>query len=115
MSFGGGSGGSSSIQNSTDVFLSAPTNGQVLSYDAGTLKWVNSTVGGGATTTADITDFAAEIRKTDANVFHDGAAYPLRSTATTDAARRVRWIGPTAPTIGSGYAIDGLDVWERTT
>lgn len=42
MSFGGGSGGSNSIQGATDVFLSSPSNGQVLAYDATTLKWVNA-------------------------------------------------------------------------
>ena len=46
MSFGGGSGSSSSIQTSTDVFLSSPQDNQVLSYDAGTLKWVNREVNG---------------------------------------------------------------------
>lgn len=35
--------GSSSIQDSTDVFLSSPGNGQVLAYNSGTSKWVNST------------------------------------------------------------------------
>ncbi len=43
MSFGGGGGGSSSIAGSTDVFLSSPQNNQVLSYNSGTLKWVNIT------------------------------------------------------------------------
>lgn len=42
MSFGGGSGGSSSIAGSTDVFLSNPQDNQVLSYNTGTLKWINS-------------------------------------------------------------------------
>lgn len=46
MSFGGGGGGSSSIQGSTDVFLSSPDDGQVLSYDAAALKWVNNTISG---------------------------------------------------------------------
>lgn len=64
---------------------------------------------------ASLTDFAAEIRKTDANAYHNGTAYPLRNTVTSDSARRVRWVGPTAPTIGSGYAINNLDVWEQTT
>lgn len=43
MSFGGGSGGSSSIAGSTDVFLSSPQDDQVLSYSTGTAKWVNAT------------------------------------------------------------------------
>ncbi len=44
MSFNGNTpGGSSSIQGSTDVFLSSPQDTQVLSYHADTLKWINST------------------------------------------------------------------------
>lgn len=50
----------------------------------------------------------------DAVIFHNGTNYPLRNTVTTNASRRVRWVGPTAPTIGGGYAIDNLDVWEQT-
>ncbi len=48
MSFGGGNSGSGSIQGSSDVFLSSPSNGQVLSYNGGTMKWINSTVASGA-------------------------------------------------------------------
>lgn len=68
----------------------------------------------GSQNLATISDFAAEIRKTDAVQRAVSGTYALRSTVTSDAARRVRWVGPSAPTIGSGYAIDGLDVWEQT-
>lgn len=61
MSFGGGSGGAGSIQSSSDVFLSAPADGQVLSYDSGTLKWVNRTVSGGATTIAEVSGLQAAL------------------------------------------------------
>ena len=50
----------------------------------------------------------------DAVAFHDGKAYPLRESATRRTTRRVRWVGPTPPPIGKGYAVDGLDVWEKT-
>lgn len=53
MGFSGGGSGSSSISGSTDVFLSAPSNNQVLTYDSGTLKWKNangSSVPAGGTT-----------------------------------------------------------------
>ena len=51
MSFGGGGGGgASSLPGLSDVALSSPTNGQVLTYDSGTLKWINASGGGGAVT-----------------------------------------------------------------
>lgn len=58
----------------------------------------------------------AALRSTDANIYYDSgtSSYPLRSTATSDTLRRVRWIGPVAPTAGGGYALSGLDVWEKT-
>jgi hypothetical protein len=67
----------------------------------------------GAYSTAQI-DTA--LRAVDAIVIYDSgsSAYPLRSTVTADSLRPVRWRGPVAPTIGGGYAVDGLDVWEMT-
>lgn len=53
------------------------------------------------------------LRSIDAVIFYTGSAYPLRSTVTSDSLRRVRWVGTVAPTIGGGYAISGLDVWEK--
>jgi hypothetical protein len=41
MGFGGG-GGSSSISASTDVALSNPANGQVLTYNSSLGKWQNA-------------------------------------------------------------------------
>lgn len=43
----GGGGGSSSLAGLTDVSLSAPTNGQVLTYDSVAQKWKNANGGGG--------------------------------------------------------------------
>lgn len=56
------------------------------------------------------------LRSVDACIFYDSgtSSYPLRSSVTTDTLRRVRWIGPVAPTAGGGYAAAGLDVWEVT-
>lgn len=59
------------------------------------------------------TDLATALRSVDAVILYTGGAYPLRATVTTDTARRARWAGPTAPTVGSGYALAG-DVWEET-
>jgi len=48
MSFGGGSGGGGSIAGSTDVALSSPVDGQVLTYNAALGKWKNAGVVGGS-------------------------------------------------------------------
>lgn len=56
MSFGGGGGGGGSIQTATDVFLSSPSNNQVLSYNGSTFKWNNATIpasGAGLTAAKD--------------------------------------------------------------
>lgn len=44
---GGGGGGSSTLAGLTDVSLSSPTNGQVLTYDSVAQKWKNANGGGG--------------------------------------------------------------------
>lgn len=64
--------------------------------------------GGGAT--------LADLRTADANAFYSSttSSYPTRSSVTSDTQRRVRWIGPNAPTIGGLYAINGFDIWEQT-
>jgi hypothetical protein len=56
------------------------------------------------------------LRSTDAVIVYNTgtSSYPVRTTATTDTSRPVRWRGPVAPTIGGSYAVDGLDVWEMT-
>lgn len=42
-----GGGGSSSLAGLSDVDLTTPTDGQVLTYDGNTSKWVNANGGGG--------------------------------------------------------------------
>ena len=44
----GGGGGSSTLAGLTDVDLTTPTDGQVLSYDGTNNKWVNASGGGGS-------------------------------------------------------------------
>lgn len=63
-------------------------------------------------TIAQLTDLMAELRKVDAVAFYSSGTYPLRNSVTSDALRRVRWVGPTPPPIGGGYAVDDLDIWE---
>ena len=125
---------SSSIATATDVTLTSPSNGQVLTYNSGSSKWtnqaapsapvtsVNSKTGAvslaagdvGAYTTSAVDAF---FRNTDAVVLYNTgtSSYPVRSSVTSDSLRPVRWRGPVAPTIGGSYAIDGLDVWEQTS
>ena len=43
----GGGGGSSSLAGLSDVNLTTPTNGQVLTYDSNNSKWVNANSSGG--------------------------------------------------------------------
>lgn len=45
MSFSGSGG---TISSANDVFLSSPQDNQVLTYDSGTVKWVNAAVTGGS-------------------------------------------------------------------
>lgn len=52
----GGGGGSSTLAGDTDVSITSPSNGQVLTYNSGTGKWVNQASAGGSTTLAGDTD-----------------------------------------------------------
>ncbi|HEX3568866.1 MAG TPA: hypothetical protein VHT70_04305 [Candidatus Saccharimonadales bacterium] len=82
---------------------------------------VNTKTGVVTLTASDVGTYSASqidtmFRSTDAVILYDTgtSSYPVRTTATSDTQRPVRWRGPTAPTIGGSYAIDGLDVWEQT-
>ncbi|MGB4758835.1 MAG: hypothetical protein WBP26_02145 [Candidatus Saccharimonadales bacterium] len=117
MGFGGSGGsGSGSIGNSTDVALSSLNNAEVLAYNSTIGKWQNQTLPDLSGSYVSVASLATALRAVDACVFYNTgtSSYPLRSTVTSDSLRRVRWIGPTAPTAGGGYAIAGLDVWEVT-
>lgn len=62
-----------------------------------------------------LASFTQALRVTDAILRWDGTGtQPLRTTATTDTLRPVRWRQPVAPPTTAGYAITGLDVWEKT-
>ena len=52
---GGGSEGSSTLSELSDVDISSPSNGQVLKYNGTSLRWENGT-GGGASAMSDLTD-----------------------------------------------------------
>lgn len=53
---GGGGSGSSTLSGLTDVAIVSPVDGQVLTYSAGTGKWVNST--GGSFLSGEVATFA---------------------------------------------------------
>jgi len=65
---------------------------------------------------ADTSYVNTQLRSTEAVIIYNSgsSSYPVRSTATADTLRPVRWRGPVAPTIGGAYAVDGLDIWEMT-
>ena len=54
QNLGGGGGGSSTLAGLTDVSLSSPTNGQVLSYNSTSQKWENANGGGGGGDTYNV-------------------------------------------------------------
>lgn len=53
---------------------------------------------------------------TELIIVWDGTgSQPLRTTSgTTDLTHPVKWRCPVEPSIGTGYAINGVDTWERT-
>jgi hypothetical protein len=97
---GGGGGGTAATTSFSPAGTIAATNVQTA------LEEVAAEAGGGAGLLFVYRD-------------ETGGTYPLRSTVTADATRRVFWIGTVAPAIGGGYmqAQDIAtgkpgDVWE---
>lgn len=50
----GGGAGADALDDLTDVEITSPTDGQVLTYDANSGKWINAAGGGGGTTIVQI-------------------------------------------------------------
>lgn len=127
MGFNPGGSNSSSVSGSNDVAINNITDTQVLAYDTSLAKWRNQTpptaqdatssAAGRVRLAGDLAGTATNptvpgLRVADANIFWDGTGQcPLRSTATSDMQRRVRWISPVSPPTTTGYALTG-DVWE---
>lgn len=107
MSFGGSSGGSSSISGSSDVLLSSPTDSQVLAYDASAIKWKNATQTAGSSPT-----YANLPAGTTLTVLKSGSTWPARPTARTDII--VQWKGadpsPAIISSGTGGMLDNVDM-----
>ena len=85
-----------------DLYLSGgvTTDGQVSNDGQTILRGSGVAAGGGA--------------GTGVYIYEAAGAYPLRDTVAASNAQTVTWVGPDAPTIGSGYALDGTDLWIPT-
>lgn len=70
----GGGGGSSSLAGLSDVDLSSPTDGQVLTYDGNNSKWVNANGSGGV----------SDVEVNGTSVVVGGVAEVTVPTATSD-------------------------------
>ncbi len=96
----------------------ASVNGQT-----GTVTLTNTDVGAdaaGAATTAQTnaqTYADTQVATSPAFISYNtgSSSYPSRSTVTASSTRVVIWIGPVAPSVGGTGAVDGVDVWWRTT
>ena len=106
MGFSSG-GGSSSISSGTDVALSNPSDGQVLTYDGTTGKWKNVAVSGSSAVTLAALPAGSNFTRD-----YVSSAYPVRGSSRTDII--CIWRGPTPPTIGGNYAVDNVDEWKVT-
>jgi hypothetical protein len=122
--------GTSTLAGASDVAISSPSDGQVLTYDSGTTKWQNQdpAVSSVNTQTGDVVLAAGDVNadpvgsadavaaSAPAFIRYDtgASAYPTRGSVTSDTNRTVIWIGPTAPSIGGSGAINDVDVWWKT-
>jgi hypothetical protein len=50
-----------------------------------------------------------------ATIYEASGTYPLRATATSSPEVTVIWVGPDAPQIGGGYAVNDVDLWIPVT
>lgn len=75
--------------------------------------------GGGATTATVQAMIAAALTGHGVTfvIRESGGVYPARATGApyAGAADTVIWVGVDAPTIGSGYAINDVDIWDPTS
>jgi hypothetical protein len=73
------------LDNHVDVTLTAPTNGQVLTYNTGTSKWENQTLPAPSLALDDLTDVVTAGQTTGSFLRYDGALWQpaLQSSAIT--------------------------------
>lgn len=126
----GATPGSSTLAADSDVAISSPANGDVLTYSNTSSKWQNQAP---AVQSVNAQTGAVSLSATDVNADPVGSAdavaasatafirynsgtssYPTRASVTGDTNRTVIWIGPSAPSIGGTGAINDVDVWWKT-
>lgn len=98
----GGGHGPNSLKHLEDVSLSSPTNGQALTYQSSTGKWINSSVAGGSGHTIQDEGTPLTAR---ANLNFVGAGVAVTDDAGNDA---------TVVTIGGGGSISDGDKGDIT-
>jgi len=88
----GGSSGASALVDLTDVAISSPTDGQVLTYDANLGKWVNRAAGGGGSgiSMSDVWDAMDGSTSEQINASHlsDALSNYVTSSAISDMATK---------------------------
>lgn len=97
-----------SIAAADDTVLSNPANGQVLTYNSSTSKWVNLAASGGGGGTVTIADLPAGM-VLYARYNTSNSTWPARPTARTDI--MVHWIGASESTPPPA-AVNGVDIWD---
>ena len=106
MSFGGGGSGSGSISGSTDVALSNPADGQVLTYDGTLGKWKNA-AGSGVPTLANApSGMTFTVYKNGANWVYNGVTITSRPSSRTDLTMIAISTDGTVPS----FALAGIDI-----
>ena len=106
----GGGGGSSTLSGLTDVDISTPSNGQVLTYDSTSQKWENAAAPSGSSSLDSLTDV-------DISTPSNGQVLTYNSTSE-------KWENAAAPSGGShsystseqvvGKWTDNSNVYEKT-
>ena len=87
---GGGLGSTLYLASLADIALSNPTDGQVLTYNASTGKWVNANAQAGVTDLASLTDVTLTTPAANQALIYDGT----------------KWINSTLKTV-NGYSLIG--------
>ena len=87
---GSGGGGSSTLAGDSDVDIMTPSDGQVLTYHAGSTKWINAAPSAGATALSALTD----VNVTEAGLTN---GYLLGWNSSTS-----KWVATAPPSGGSG-------------
>jgi hypothetical protein len=94
-SWGTASSGSTTLSGDTDVALSTLTNGQVLTYSTGSVKWVNQTLPSAANGTLGLIELAGD----------------LGGTATSPSVAKIQGTTVSAPSGGTTAFLNASGTW----